>query len=307
MKAAWALDQGSRAKTDVSMAKIQVADTLHRAAYENGINFFDTADVYGQGDSERLLGRVFRGDRDKILICSKAGLSIAMSRELVRWAKPVANLLARCWRPAQAATKAVRQRQQKQRFDAGYIRGSIHGSLKRLGTDYLDLFLLHCPPWAALEDGALVETMNSLTAAGKIRYWGISCLEAHEAPRFLELPGLSCIQVTANAANWGEVKGVVQSVKLSGSGVIARAPYDGGRLFADRPEASSTGGAQSRCISDIALRWIVDREETDVVLVGMACRAHLRRNLVALDGPGLTAEEQRLLLSYREAGSEPGC
>lgn len=78
-----------------------------REAREAGITFFDTADVYGQGDSERLLGKLFRSGGEGMILCTKAGLTVGSMEPVVRLAKPVVNSILRRWRTARVATTQV--------------------------------------------------------------------------------------------------------------------------------------------------------------------------------------------------------
>ena len=105
---------------------------------ENGANFFDNADIYGGGQSEVVLGKAIKGLRDKVLIQTKCGI-------------------------------------RKNMFDFSYehIVNSVEGSLKRLGTDYIDVLLLHRPD-ALVEPEEVAKAFNHLKSSGKVRHFGVS-------------------------------------------------------------------------------------------------------------------------------------
>jgi aryl-alcohol dehydrogenase-like predicted oxidoreductase len=117
-----------------------------RRALELGVTFFDTADVYGAGHSERVLARAFAGHRDEVVIATKWGNTFdEASRQLT-------------------GTDATPE----------YLRSAVEGSLRRLGTDHIDLYQLHLNDLPIPRALALVETLEALVAAGKIRSYGWS-------------------------------------------------------------------------------------------------------------------------------------
>jgi myo-inositol catabolism protein IolS len=127
------------------ISESQSVDILN-TAYNNGITFFDTADVYGNGRSEILIGKVFKGRRSKIIISSKFG-----NRESKegKWVKD---------------------------FSSKWMIQSLEGSLKRLKTDYVDLYMLHSPNANYSLDEDIVNALEKQKALGKIRHWGISLI-----------------------------------------------------------------------------------------------------------------------------------
>jgi aryl-alcohol dehydrogenase-like predicted oxidoreductase len=116
--------------------------SLIHAAIDMGITLFDTAEVYGPHRNEELVGEALKGRRDKVVLATKCGIQVVNGKQVVDG------------RPSE-------------------ILKSIDGSLKRLGTDYVDLYYLHrVDPGIPIEEVAL--TMKSLKEAGKIRHWGLS-------------------------------------------------------------------------------------------------------------------------------------
>ncbi len=126
-----------------------------RRAFDLGVNFFDTADVYAHGRSEDLIGRAFADRRPNVVIATKMGIDFY------------------CGEPARA------------NFDPKYIRTALEKSLARLGTDYVDVLQLHNPPQKLAKDDAVWETLADLKAEGKMRFFGISARTANDALAYL--------------------------------------------------------------------------------------------------------------------------
>ena len=240
-----------------------------REAREAGITFFDTADVYGQGDSERMLRNVFRNQREGLIVCTKAGLTVGPAEDLIRVAKPVANFLMRRWRVARTVTTQTRRRQEGQCFDPDYLCHRIEGSLRRLGVDRIDLFLLHNPPVDMQERDTVFDLMNQLKQQGKLRQFGVSCRSLDDALVWLEQPNIACVQIPIDRSRLDASIPVLERARVRGVGVIAR-------------EVFSHGALVRGDVSD-ALRPLLQRPEIGVVLTGMTCRQHLRENVRALD------------------------
>ena len=136
----------------------QNALTTLETAYEQGINFFDTADVYNDGESERSIGKFIKGKEGKVFVATKCG------------------------------------RQITPHVSAGYTREAIvrytEDSLKRLGVDALDLIQLHCPPTDVFYRPEIFETLQDLRRAGKIRHFGVSVERVEESLKAMEFEGM---------------------------------------------------------------------------------------------------------------------
>ncbi len=173
--------------------------TLLSAAFDAGLNFFDTADIYSQGESETLLGRAFRGRRrDQVVIASKAGYVLPSRRRLIARVKPLVRpvikllgLKRRHVTPAVGGSLA-------QDFSSSHLRNAVEGSLRRLRTDRLDLFQLHSPPAGIVEAGSWLEVLEALKAEGKIRHYGVSCDSVDAAQAALGHAGVASLQVAIN-------------------------------------------------------------------------------------------------------------
>lgn len=165
------------------------------AAFAMGVCDFDTASIYGQGDSERYLGEALQAHRGQVRLASKAGQCLTTKQALIAKFKGPIRWLA-------AHRKAVHGRVADQRaqgvprcFDPDYIERSLVDSLKRLRTDHLDVFYLHSPDPEVLDDDALMQRMQRLRQRGLFRVFGISCDEhavatkaaAHELVEVVQL------------------------------------------------------------------------------------------------------------------------
>lgn len=180
-----------------------------RHALDRGITFYDTADLYGLGHSEELIGQAFERDRAKVVICSKVGFTVDAAGN------------------------------QAKDFSAAHVRRSIEGTLRRLRTDYLDLYLLHDPSTDLLKaDPAAVETMRELKREGKVRAWGISLRSPADGAVAIGEYGAQAVQVNFNLIDQRAIdNGLLKLCEERGVGVIARTPlcfgFLTGRLTAE--------------------------------------------------------------------------
>jgi aryl-alcohol dehydrogenase-like predicted oxidoreductase len=155
---------------------------LRTARDEHGITFFDAADTYGDGRSERQLAEAFRGRRGEIVVGTKIGYDIY---------------------DQQARSERRGQSELPQRFDAEYMRFAVDQCLQRLETDYIDVLQLHNVKMEHVRDAAIWETLRDLRREGKIRAWGAAFGPAigwlYEAVELLERePDVNTIQMIWN-------------------------------------------------------------------------------------------------------------
>ena len=248
-------------------------------AFEIGINLFDTADRYDLGASERMLGQAFARDRDKIIICSKAGMTFGASHHIRRWIKPLAKpILERSTSAAQAAA-TIGRGFDKKNFDREYIRRAIEASLRRLGTDFLDIFLLHCPPVSVLSDEGLFDTLEELKNEEKIRYYGISCtshVTPTDAVAFAQREGISVLQITVNVMNTAVFKARKPVVAERQLAVMAREPFAGGEIFRNPELLAKLSEVSDRDTAQVAMQFVTQLTGDSVVLAGISSRTHLR-------------------------------
>jgi aryl-alcohol dehydrogenase-like predicted oxidoreductase len=185
----------SRLGSTLGGARGADAHRLLRHALDQGITLFDTADIYGQGESERLLGAALRADRGRVTIVTKAGQRFTAAQRAVTLVKRPLGLLARALPGLKRGIAARRAASLPRDYSAAHLQRSIEGSLKRLGTDRIDLFLLHSPDAAAVEAGDGFAMLDDLRLAGTLGGWGISVDDLPAARAALRLPGLAGLQI----------------------------------------------------------------------------------------------------------------
>src|SRR5262245_33697545 len=269
--------------------------TLH-AAVDAGVTFVDTADVYGDGRSERLIGR-FRHQRPD------AGLTVA----------------TKMGRRAQPHRSAA--------YTLDSFRAWTDRSRANLGCRILDLVQLHCPPSDVYSCDAVFDALDVLVAEGRIAAYGVSVETCAEALAALERPGVATIQIILNCFRQKPLDAVLPAARAAGVGIIARVPLASG-LLAGRYDQSTTfsaddhrsfnrhgeafdvgetfsgvpyeiGVAAARGIAGLvpeattpaqaALRWVLDQEGVSVVIPGARSVSQVRANAAAAGLPPLEA------------------
>jgi aryl-alcohol dehydrogenase-like predicted oxidoreductase len=163
-----------------------------RGALDAGITFFDTADFYGFGHSEEVLGSALDGVRARAVIATKVGMIDASGR---------------------------------QDFSTEHIEGALERSLERLRTDYVDLYQLHSPPLDLLRDGRVLVCMERLRARGTVRAIGVSVRSPDDGLAAVREIGAQCLQVNFNLLDQrARENGLFELCAERGVGVIVRTP-----------------------------------------------------------------------------------
>ena len=270
---------------------------LHRA-YDVGITFYDTADLYGYGHSEELLGSAFETVRDKVIIASKVGfLGFEGNQD----------------------------------FSASHIRKSIESSLKRLQSDYIDLYQLHSPPLELLANQEeILFILQSLVEEGKVRSIGIAVRSPEEGLQAIENFDFQTIQVNFNFTDQRALDiGLFQRCSEKGVGIIVRTPLCFGFLtghysvknsydtkdhrgnwskeqverWANAYKLFSTGlkeqGHQTN--AQIALRFCLSYPNVSTIIPGMLTDEHVQENSASSQlGPLPAKDLQRIHQIYQE-------
>jgi aryl-alcohol dehydrogenase-like predicted oxidoreductase len=169
------------------------------AAVDLGCTFFDTADVYGHGHSEELLGQALKSYRPNMIIATKGGSDFYHD-------PPRLN------------------------FTESHLIFAVEESLKRLGTDYIDLYQLHNPPFSIIEGGRLFDPLEKLKAQGKIRHYGISIHDPQEGMLAMKMGKPAAIQVVYNYLHRDAAEELFVRAQAEGVGIIAREPLANGFL-----------------------------------------------------------------------------
>jgi len=190
---AWAIGGDAWGRTDDR----ESLRALHRAI-DLGVNFIDTADVYGDGHSERLIARLRRERSEEILVATKAG------------------------------------RRLQPHVAAGYNRENltafVERSLRNLETPALDLLQLHCPPSEIYDLPTVFGILDDLVQAGKLRYYGVSVERVDEAVRALQHPGVQSVQIIFNMFRLKPAEQFFPLAREHRVGILARVPLASGLL-----------------------------------------------------------------------------
>jgi diketogulonate reductase-like aldo/keto reductase len=213
-----------------------------RAGIDIGMTLIDTAEMYGDGASEALVGEAITGVRDQLFLVSKAYPHNASRSKLVR---------------------------------------SCEASLERLGTDRLDLYLLHWRGTVPLAE--TVEAMEALVQAGKIRSWGVSNLDTEDMEELVDAGGAGCVtdQILYNLTRRGPEHDLLGWLSDHGMPAMAYSPVEQGRLLSDtrlKAIASDIGISPAQ----LALAWVL--HQPGMIAIPKAGRlAHVRDNAAAAD------------------------
>jgi len=213
-----------------------------RAGIDLGLTLIDTAEMYAEGEAERLVGEAIRGLRAQVFLVSKAY-------------------------PQNASRQQLPQ--------------ACEASLRRLGTDYLDLYLLHWRGRVPLAE--TVEAMERLVAAGKIRRWGVSNFDTADMQELLAAGGAACAtnQILYNLTRRGPEHELLPWLAAHHQPVMAYSPVEQGRLLSQPPlqELAKRLGVTP---AQVALAWVLRHDQ--VLAIPKAGRvAHVQENRAAAD------------------------
>jgi aryl-alcohol dehydrogenase-like predicted oxidoreductase len=183
------------------------ARAVLEASAEEGVTFYDTADVYGDGRSEQIVGRFVAAHPD-------AGFTVA--------------------------TKMGRRvDQDPENYTPENFRAWIDRSRTNLGVDRLDLVQLHCPPSATIESEATYDALDALVEEGSIAAYGVSVETAAQALAAIERPHLATVQIIVNALRLKPLEQVLPAAEAAGVGIIARVPLASGLLSGTYDESTT--------------------------------------------------------------------
>lgn len=220
------------------------ARALIQLALDEGIRFFDTSNIYGQGDSERLLGDVL-GRRDDCIVCSKAGKHLSLKMRALAPLKNVLRTVARRSAQARQGVASARAKPMPTRWDAEFLLTSIDGSLRRLKRDRIEMFMLHSPPAQVVERGDALGAMERARDAGKIDVIGVSVDDVATAEASLRDPRVRALQLPLRPGETA-FDTVVEDAARKGVTVIAREILGGAQSIANQRDPA--GYARERII-----------------------------------------------------------
>ncbi len=266
---------------------------LHAAA-DNGVTFFDTADVYGDGRSERLVGR-FLAERGDVFVATKMGRRVEQVPE---------------------------------NYVAANFREWNDRSRRNLGVDTLDLVQLHCPPTPVYSSDAVYDALDAMVGEGRIKAYGVSVETCEEALTALARPNVASVQIILNCLRLKPLERVLPAAAEAGAGIIARVPlasgllsgrytaqttfaendhrnynrhgdaFDVGETFSGVPYEVGLEAVErlrglvpsGRTLAQFALRWIIDQPGVSTVIPGARNAGQAAANTAAAALPPLSAE-----------------
>ncbi|MET1030276.1 aldo/keto reductase [Domibacillus tundrae] len=296
----WAIGGSWGKTTDEASLK-----ALH-FAMEQGVNFFDTADVYGDGHSERLLAKATKGREDEIHI----------------------------------ATKFCRQGDifAPETYSYEQVSAYCEASLKRLEREQIDLYQIHCPATQILKEGDVFHVLDRLQNEGKVRHYGVSVESVEEGLICLEHNNVKSLQVIFNLFRQKPAEELFRKAKEQGVGIIVRLPLASGLLTGkfkqsdtfeedDHRNFNNDGNAfnvgetfaglgfkkgvelsdelkwiaeERGSMAEASLRWILDHPEVTCIIPGFKNAKQVEQNLQALRTPSFTQEEQKRIKEFYE-------
>ncbi|MEP2777057.1 MAG: aldo/keto reductase [Luteolibacter sp.] len=283
------------------------------AVLDGGINAFDTADIYAQGNSERLLAEAFRKHRDQVVYATKGGYVLSAKARLLSKVKPLVRKFLKTRPGLTKAAGRARGGQMAKDFSREHLTRAVEASLSRLKTDRIDLYQLHSPYPADLSTGDAFATLADLKKAGKIRAFGVSVLSWDDVPHCLG-HGVSWIQVDADLLGGNDHAEMIQRANEDKVMLLARQAFGSGLL--SRAPATLTaadfGGNEASLIKaktiierirqigdphEVVLRYLHHHSNFGAFLFATTRMQNLRTNLGALQMDDFTPVELETLKS----------
>lgn len=277
----------------------EAVEMLH-AAYDLGITLYDAADTYGNGRSEEQLATAFADRRDRVVYATKFGYDFAGNPQTRRG-----------------------QSELPQDFSPAFVRRALEASLRRLRTDYVDIYQMHNARMAQINDDALWELLESLRAEGKIRMYGVALGPAigwlYEGVDAIRKRNVASLQIIWNILEQYPGNEQIRAAYDGGAdtGYMIRVPHSSGMLEghytlettfpksdhrSHRPRAWLVNGVEkvrqlrflelpSRTLGQAAIQWLLAEPRVMTVLPNIYDRAQLSEFAKAPDTPALTSDE----------------
>jgi aryl-alcohol dehydrogenase-like predicted oxidoreductase len=286
-------------------------------AYDHGVNYFDVARSYGYGDAEAVVGEFLKGRREEVVVATKIGLSPPSHQRFLKLALPIARELM-SWLPERGRdllrSTAVKSgtTEPEQQFGVKDVRESLETSLQALGTDYVDVLLLHaCHPKDAA-DPKLRKFLDSCVEKGKVRHYGLatsvdacsqvtreySAFRVAQFAHNVQDPGLDDFPTDRGVATithspFGQEVNLIQRL----TSYVSQHP-EAGQMWSARV------GLDMRYPSNIAkvlLSYALRKNQTGVVLCGMFDGNHLAANVGTVSEPVSSEALNEVVHSMRKA------
>ncbi len=275
----------------------ETAEKILNAAVDSGINFIDTADVYGNGESEKAVGRFVKSRSERIYVATKCG----------RLLNPHTS----------------------EAYQPAVLRKFVEDSLKNMGLETLDLIQLHCPPTEVYYRPEIFELFDRLKDEGKILNLGISVEKIEEALKGIEFQNVTSVQIIFNAFRQRPAELFFEQAQKKNVGIIVRVPLASGLLTGkfssnstftegdhrnfnrngekfDKGETFSgidyetgleavnelkTIFPNDNNLAPMALRWILQHEAVSTIIPGASKPEQVSANLESLNYPDLSEEQ----------------
>ena len=280
------------------------AEKVLATAIDNGVNFFDTADCYGEGLSEARIGRFIKTLSSEVMVATKIG----------RFPQPGGS----------------------DNFSMKQFRQHTENSIQRLGVEALDLTQVHCPPTELLRQGKVFDWLRTLKQEGKIKQFGFSVESMEEAQICLQEEGVASLQIIFNVLRQKAIESIFNEAQEKKVALIVRLPLASGLLsgrfnrdthfpendhrnFNRNGQAFNVGETFSGLplekgldlveglkqlttenLSQSALRWILDFEAVSVVIPGSKTPQQVIDNCMASNLPPLTPAIHKALRDFYE-------
>ena len=185
------------------------AKRMLKKAYDLGINFFETGDMYGKGKSEKLIGEVFKDMRKEVIISTKYGYDFSEVEQIGHSELP-------------------------QKFDEDFTKKALRNSLERLQTDYLDMYGLHNPKLPHIRDDSIFDVLDSFIENGSIKTYQVALGPAigwtQEGMEAMERPNLSAVQTVYNILEQTPGNELMKKAEEKNVGILVRVPEASGIL-----------------------------------------------------------------------------
>ena len=282
------------------------ADKILNYAVDSGINFIDTADVYGDGESEKAAGRLLRSRSEKIYVATKCGRRLSTHEN-------------RFYQP-------------------DLLRQYVEDSLNNIGTETIDLIQLHYPPPEVYYRPEIFELFERLKDEGKILHLGVSVEKVEEALKAIEYPNVTTIQIIFNMFRQRPSELFFNEARRRNIGIIVRVPLASGLLTGkfDRKTKFSSGDHRHfnrngelfdkgetfsgidyntgidaveelkqilpghTNLAPVALKWILMFDQVSCIIPGASKQEHVESNNVSLEIPDLTTQQLDAVQSVYE-------
>ena len=286
------------------------AFNIMQSSVDNGITFFDTADVYGAGRSESLIGEFFSSQHARPVLVTKFGRGGDVYPD---------------------------------KYTRDNLRRGLDASLQRLGVESLDLVQLHCIPTEVLRRGDIFDWLRQAREEGLIRYFGASVETDEQAAVCLEQPDLSSLQIIFNIFRQKPLRETLPRARDQGVAIIVRLPLASGLLsgrfsadtqFAKTDHRNYNRDGQAFSVGetfaglplakgvelveelkgllpegfdlvDLALRWILDHDAVSVIIPGASSPQQVAKNAAASELPALDTELHAQLARFYEEKVAP--